>query len=65
MSRLAKIVLLLVAVATVGAALAAYFANRNSTDGQGGALWGLLVFYGLVGVGVVWAVDAAIRRFRR
>jgi hypothetical protein len=65
MSRPGRIVLLLIAVATVGAALAAYFVYRNSTDGQGGALWGILILYGLVGAGIVWGVDAAVRRFRR
>ena len=65
MSRPAKIVLLVVTLTTIGAALTAHFANRNSTDGQGGALWGLLVFYGFVGVAIVWAVDSAVRRFRR
>jgi hypothetical protein len=65
MSRPAKIVLLVVTLTTIGAALTAYFAQRNSPDGQGGALWPLLVFYGFVGVAIVWAVDSAVRRFRR
>ena len=65
MSRPGRIVLLLIALATVAGTLAAYFANRNSTDGQGGALWPLLLFYGLLGAGIVWIVDKAIRRFRR
>jgi hypothetical protein len=64
MSRAAKIVVLLVALITVGAALAAYFAYRNSADGQGGALWALLVLYGLVGAGVVWGVDSAVPAFQ-
>lgn len=65
MSRPAKIIVALIALATAGAVLAAYFAYRNSTDGQGGALWGLLILYGLVGVAIVWGVDATVRRFRQ
>jgi hypothetical protein len=56
---------ILIVLASRAAALAAYLAYRNGTDGQGGALSGILILYGLVGAGTVWGVDAAVRRIRR
>ena len=65
MSWPARVVALLVAIAVVPLEVVAYFAYRNSEDGQVGLVAPFIVLYALLAIAVVWLVDRAIPAVRR
>lgn len=65
MTKSAKVATVLVVFATVVSEVVAIAVYRHSTDGQTGALSGIIVLYGLLAIGGVWLLDAAARRLRK
>jgi hypothetical protein len=63
-SRPARVVAVLVAVAVVPLEIVAYFAYRNSEDGQAGLVAPFIVIYALLAIGIVWLLDRVVRAAR-
>jgi len=54
-----------VALLSAGLEIAAYFTYRHTVDGQAAVLNVILLFYALIAVAFVWAIDATVHRLRR
>ncbi|HYZ76578.1 MAG TPA: hypothetical protein VE596_04325 [Gaiellaceae bacterium] len=65
MSRPARVAAALIAIAVVPLEVVAYFAYRDSEDGQAGLVAPFIVVYALLAIGLVWLVDRGIRAARR
>jgi hypothetical protein len=65
LSRPARVVALLIAIAVVPLEVVAYYAYRNSEDGQAGLVAPFIVIYALLAIGLVWLVDRGVRALRR
>ena len=61
MSRLARVLVALIAIAVVPLEVIAYLAYRNTVDGEVAVVGPVIVVYALLAIGGVWIVDRAVR----
>jgi hypothetical protein len=64
-SKIGKVAMALVVVAGIAVAVIAYFTGRDSTDGQEALVIPFVIFWTILALCVVWAVDQAIRAMWR